>query len=35
MTLVDQTYEKNKRRAMDSDCWRNLMPRTCFQAEQQ
>ena len=32
---ADETYEKIKRRAMDRECWRNWMPRTCFQAEHQ
>ena len=32
---VDETYEKIKRLAMDRDCWKKWMPRTCFQAEHQ
>ena len=32
---ADETYEKIKRRAMDRECWRNWMPRICFQAEHQ
>ena len=32
---ADETYEKIKRRAMDRECWRNWMPRSCFQAEHQ
>ena len=30
---ADETYEKIMRRAMDRECWRNWMPRNCFQAE--
>ena len=32
---ADEPYEKFKRRDMDRECWRNLMPRTCFHAERQ
>ena len=32
---ADETYEKIKRRAMFRECWRNWMPRTCFQAQLQ
>ena len=32
---AEETYDKIKRRAMDRECWRNWMPRTCFQAEDQ
>ena len=30
---ADETHEKFKRRAMDRECWRNWVPRTCFQAD--
>ena len=29
---ADETYEKIKRRVTDRECWRNCMPRTCFQS---
>ena len=32
---ADESYEKIKRRAIDIECWRNWMPRTCLQAEHQ
>ena len=32
---ADETYKKIKSRARDRECCRNLMPRTCFQAEHQ
>ena len=32
---VDESYEKIKHRAIDRECWRNWMPRACFQAEDQ
>ena len=32
---ANQTYEKTKRLAMDRECWRNWMTRTCIQAEHQ
>ena len=32
---ADESCEKTKRRAMKKECWRNWMPRTCFQAEHQ
>ena len=32
---ADETHEKIKREAMDRECWRNWMPRTCFLAEHQ
>ena len=34
-TKVDETDEKIKSRAIDRECLRNWMPRTCFQAEHQ
>jgi hypothetical protein len=32
---ADESYEKIKCRAMERECWRKWMPRTCFQAEHQ
>ena len=33
--IVVLRHMKRKRRAMDKECWTNLMPKTCFRAEHQ